>query len=45
MTDDEKTAETPKPGLFRRAGRATLRVSLTLGVAAIAVVAVQLGSQ
>ena len=45
MSSDEKTTETQKPSLFRRAGRTTLRVGLTLGVAGIAVLAVQLGSQ
>lgn len=38
-------ATTQKPGLFRRAGRATVRIALTLGVAAGALVAVQMGSQ
>ncbi|MEM9341943.1 MAG: efflux RND transporter periplasmic adaptor subunit [Pseudomonadota bacterium] len=42
MTDDAKTQ---KPGLLRRVGRATVRTVLTLGVAAPAIVAVQMGSQ
>ncbi len=45
MTADKKAAEMPWMGLFRSVGRTTLRVSLTLGVAAIAVLAVFAGSQ
>ena len=44
MTATRENEETPKPGLFRRGVKLVLRTSLTLGVAAIAVVAVQMGS-
>lgn len=45
MTVDQDKAEVAKPSLFRRAGRTTVRTVLTLGFAAIAVLAVQVGSQ
>lgn len=43
-SDHEKSAPKAR-GVFRRAGRATLRITATLGVIAFAVLAVQLGSQ
>lgn len=45
MTVDQDKAEVPKSSLLRRAGRTTVRSALTLGFAAAAVFAVQVGSQ
>ncbi len=45
MTAQRNTNETQKPDLLRRVGRTTLRLTLTLGILAIAGLAVQLGTQ
>lgn len=44
MNATENNQEMQKVGLFRRAARAVVRTGVTLGIAAIAVVAVQMGS-
>ncbi len=45
MATSETKIKTDKPGIGRRAGRALVRVTVTLAVASVAVVAVGFGSQ
>lgn len=45
MTTDAKTEKLPAPSFIQKAWRASLRTTLTLGVAAVAVFAVVIGSQ